>query len=211
MRSTLRLLRRFKSFWSRQPENIFFTKDHFQEQILNHGWQIGDFSYGRPVVIGGLVAKLHIGKYCSISENCSVILADHNLKHTSTYPFRNISPTGVISPSPIPDLHAISKGDINIGNDVWIGRNTTILSGLSIGDGAVIGAGSVVTKNVPPYAIVVGNPGKIARYRFTSETIEKLLEVKWWDWDPQFVFQNSAEFRQCPQDFLKKHLGESKL
>ena len=126
MRLILRLLRRLKSFLSHQPDNHFFTKDHFQEQILNYGWQIGEFSYGKPVVIGGLVAKLHIGKYCSISENCSVILADHNLNHTSTYPFRNIGLSGIISPQPIPDLHAVSKGDISIGNDVWIGRNTTI-------------------------------------------------------------------------------------
>ena len=208
MRLILRLLRRLKSFLSHKPDNHFFTKDHFQEQIINHGWQIGEFSYGRPVVIGGLVARLHIGKYCSISENCSVILADHNLNHTSTYPFRNIGLSGIISPQPIPDLHAVSKGDISIGNDVWIGRNTTILSGLTIGDGAVIGAGSVVTKNVPPYAIVVGNPGKIARFRFDSETIEQLLKVRWWDWDPEFVFQNSVELRQSPRDFLKRYSDE---
>jgi virginiamycin A acetyltransferase len=211
MRWIYRLLQRLKSLLSNYPENVFFTKDHFLDQISHQGWHIGDFSYGRPIVIGGLVAKLHIGKYCSISENCSIILADHNLKHTSTYPFRNIGLYGVISPQPVPDLHAVSKGDIFIGNDVWIGRNTTILSGLTIGDGAVIGAGSVVTKNVPPYAIVVGNPGKIVRFRFDAETIERLLKVRWWDWDPQFVFQNSADLRKSPQDFLKRHLGDTIL
>lgn len=209
MTLTSRLVRLLKNFSSRQTENCFFTKDYFSEQILNQGWKIGDYSYGQPVVIGGLVAKLHIGKYCSISENCSIILADHNLNHTSTYPFRNISLAGVISPQPVPDLHAVSKGDISIGNDVWIGRNTTILSGLSIGDGAVIGAGSVVTKDVPPYAIVVGNPSKIAKFRFDEETIEKLLKIRWWDWDPQFVFQNSSELRQTPEGFLKKYTNET--
>ena len=206
MKVTLRRLRRLRLLLSSQPENLFFTKDHFQSHIINFGWEIGDFTYGKPVVIGGMVAKLHIGKYCSISENCSIILADHNSNHVSTFPFLNVQTTGAVSPQPMPDLHAISKGDIFIGNDVWIGRNTLILSGTSIGDGAVIGAGSIITKDVPPYAIVVGNPGRIVKYRFDQFTIEKLLQIRWWDWDPSFVFENSEELRQSPEAFVVKYL-----
>lgn len=72
---------------------------------------------------------------------------------------------------------------MNIGNDVWIGRNVIVLPGVSIGNGAVVGAGSVVTKNVEKYSIVAGNPARPIRYRFTSEQIEKLEKIKWWDWD----------------------------
>jgi acetyltransferase-like isoleucine patch superfamily enzyme len=205
MRLVLRLLRRLKYLFSRQPENLFFTKDHFQSYVNNFGWEIGDFSYGKPIVIGGLVAKLHIGKYCSISENCSIILADHNSSHVSTFPFLNVVQAGAVSPQPMPDLHAISKGDVSIGNDVWIGRNTIILSGTTIGDGAVIGAGSVITKDVPPYAIVVGNPGRIVKYRFEQMVIEKMLTIRWWDWDPSFIFLNSEDLRQSPDAFVAKY------
>lgn len=206
MNSALRHIRRIVTNFSSRADQPFFTKDYFENYILHHGWQIGDFSYGKPAVIGGMVAKLHIGKYCSISENCSIILADHNSSHVSTFPFLNVGLSGVISPQPFPDLHATSKGDVHIGSDVWIGRNTVILSGTNIGDGAVIGAGSIVTKDVPPYGIVVGNPARLVRYRFDQDVILKLLQIKWWDWDPNFVFENSKDLRSNTQDFVKKYL-----
>jgi virginiamycin A acetyltransferase len=206
MQALLHRMRRIMSVLSPGAGEQFFTKDYFESYIKQYGWQIGEFSYGKPTVIGGMVAKLHIGKYCSISENCSIILADHNSSFVSTFPFLNIEQSGVISPQPFPDLHATSKGDVRIGNDVWIGRNTVILSGTSIGDGAVIGAGSVVTKDVPPYGIVVGNPARLVKYRFDQDVIHKLLQVKWWDWDPSFVFENSKDLRSSTQDFLKKYL-----
>ena len=79
--------------------------------------------------------------------------------------------------------HPSSKGDIVVGNDVWIGYQSCILSGVTIGNGAIIGARSVITKDVPPYAIVAGNPAKFVRYRFPQETIDKLESLAWWDWD----------------------------
>ena len=86
------------------------------------------------------------------------------------------------------DYHA-TKGDVTVGNDVWIGYGATILSGVTIGDGAVIGTHAVVTKDVPPYAIVAGNPGKIVKYRFSEEIINKFLEIKWWDWDYEQIYK----------------------
>jgi carbonic anhydrase/acetyltransferase-like protein (isoleucine patch superfamily) len=81
----------------------------------------------------------------------------------------------------------LSKGDVIIGNDVWIGIGVLILSGVKIGDGAIIGANTVVRSKVPPYAIVIGNPGKIVGYRFSEEKIKLLLEMRWWDWDKKCI------------------------
>ena len=80
-----------------------------------------------------------------------------------------------------PEL-ARTKGPIVIGNAVWIADNVTILAGAQIGDGAVIGAGAIVTKNIPPYAIAVGNPARVIKKRFSEQIIDQLLEIKWWDW-----------------------------
>ena len=95
-----------------------------------------------------------------------------------TYPFNALFSEGAHITG-----HPSSKGDIVIGNDVWIGYQSCILSGVTIGNGAIIGAKSVVTKDVPPYAIVAGNPAKFIRYRFPQETIDKLENLAWWDWD----------------------------
>ena len=84
--------------------------------------------------------------------------------------------------------HPATKGDIRIGNDVWIGEDAKILSGVTIGDGAVIGANSLVTKNVPPYAVVGGVPAKIIKYRFPENVISRLLQIKWWDWDYAYLY-----------------------
>ena len=83
-----------------------------------------------------------------------------------------------------------TKGDVTIGNDVWVGRNVMILSGVTIGDGSVIGAGSVVTSDVPPYAIAAGNPARIIRLRFDVKTVERLLQIKWWNWSIEKVLAN---------------------
>lgn len=101
--------------------------------------------------------------------------------------------------------HPSTKGDVDIGNDVWIAKEAVILSGVKIGDGAVIGAGAVAAKDVPPYAIVVGNPARIVRKRFDEETIQRLLQIKWWDWDdtqierflPMILSQDTAAFLQA--------------
>ena len=87
--------------------------------------------------------------------------------------------------------HPTCKGDIQIENDVWIGATSTIMSGVTIHNGAIVGAGSTVTKDVPPFAIVAGNPGKIVKYRFTEEQIKKLLQISWWDWEEEQIKDNA--------------------
>lgn len=140
--------------------------------------QVGDYTY---IARNSWVSKTSIGKFCSIGPNLVCGWGVHPVDGISTSPmfYSTLKQNGMT-------LSAIDKAQerkpIKIGNDVFIGMNVTILDGNTIGDGAVIGAGAVVSKDIPPYAIAVGNPIKILRYRFDESTITKLLDIKWWDW-----------------------------
>ena len=128
--------------------------------------------------------KITIGSYCSFADAISIIGGgEHDKNWISTYPF--------IELWNLEDLEYIKKprykGSIEIGSDVWIAHGVTILSGVSIGHGAVIGAESVVTKNIPPYSIAVGNPARVIKYRFAPEIILELLQIRWWEWDKDSI------------------------
>lgn len=125
--------------------------------------------------------KLIIGKFCQIASGVTFIMngANHLQDSISTYPFAIF---GADWKNAMEGKSYPSKGDTRIGNDVWIGFDATIMPGISIGDGAIIGSKSVVTKDVPPYTIVGGNPTKEIRKRFSEAQIEELLQLKWWDW-----------------------------
>ena len=133
--------------------------------------KVGNYTYGNLYVhISNTERQLTIGNYCSIAENvCFVLSSDHPLNRVSTFPFK----TMILG---IPK-DGLSKGDIIVEDDVWIGYGATIMSGVHIGQGAVVAAGAVVTKDVPPYAIVGGVPAKVIKYRFEPEMIEELLKV----------------------------------
>lgn len=128
--------------------------------------------------------KLIMGKFCSIASGAKFIFnsANHTLNSLSTYPFPLFFEEWNLDKQHVASAWD-NKGDIVIGNDVWIGYEAVILSGVHIGDGAVIGARAVVTKDVPPYAIVAGIPAKEVRKRFDEETINKLQQMQWWNWD----------------------------
>lgn len=127
--------------------------------------------------------RLVIGKFCSIACGAKFIFncANHTLKSLSTYTFPLFFEEWDLQKSEVASAWD-NKGDIVIGNDVWIGYDAVIMAGVTIGDGAIIGARAVVTKNVEPYSIVGGVPAKEIRKRFAPETIERLLKLQWWNW-----------------------------
>lgn len=127
-------------------------------------------------------AKLVVGSFCSIASNCNIYLGGGNHRHdwVTTYPF------GHLHKDTFNNYHGVgvtTKGDVTIGNDVWIGANATIMSGVTLGDGVVVANNSHVVTNAEPYSLIGGNPAKFIKYRFKPEQIEKLLQIKWWDWD----------------------------
>lgn len=135
--------------------------------------------------------KLIIGKFCSIACGTKFMFncANHTLKSLSTYTFPLFYEEWELEKSNITTAWD-NKGDIVIGNDVWIGYEAVIMAGVHIGDGAIIAARAVVTKDVPPYAIVGGTPAKEIRKRFDAEVIQQLLILKWWNW-------STDKIRQC--------------
>lgn len=135
--------------------------------------------------------RLIIGKFCSIACGAKFLFnsANHALKPLTTYPFPIFWKEWGLEMTAITDAWD-NKGDIVIGNDVWIGYEAVIMSGVTIGDGAIIGTRAVVTKDVPPYAIVGGVPAKIIRKRFDDKTIGTLLRLQWWNWPPEKIKRN---------------------
>ena len=159
----------------RLRENRFFTS-------LNPayaGHRIGKWTYGSPdVPKGDEGATLTVGKFCSFADEVKILTGhEHRIDWVSTYPFAVAFPGAKNLPFP-----ARTKGNVVIGHDVWVGTGALILSGVTIGNGAVIGARSVVTHDVPPYAVVGGVPAQVIKFRFDAPTIEALQRVAWWDW-----------------------------
>lgn len=135
--------------------------------------------------------KLYIGKFCSIACGVRFLFnsANHSMASLSTYPFLIFFEEWGLDVSRITDAWD-NKGDIVVGNDVWIGYEAVILAGVTIGDGAIIGTRAVVTKDVPPYTIVGGVPAKVIRKRFSDDVISALLKTKWWDWPADKIAKN---------------------
>lgn len=160
-------------------------------------FDIGDYTYGKPKIYADSTS-FSMGKFCSIADDVKIYAgAEHNYNWVSSYNFSaKFACKSCVS----------SKGKVEIGNDVWIGDGALILSGVKIGDGAVIGAKAVITKDVEPYSIVAGNPAKLIKYRFDEKYIDKLLEIKWWDWDIKKIEQNfDLILSENVEKFIEKH------
>ena len=149
--------------------------------------------------------KLKVGKFCSIACGAKFLFnsANHALKSLSTYPFPIFFEEWELDVRNITSAWD-NKGDIVIGNDVWIGYEAVIMAGVTIGDGAIIGTRAVVTKDVPPYTIVGGVPAKQIRKRFSEEVIAYLLDLKWWDWPIEKISQNIESIKNGNLKELKQ-------
>lgn len=161
------------------------TREQFRHEIDNLGWSIGKHTYGRPLIYSTGHQKLKIGSYTAIGHAVTIALAYHRPDFTSIFPFvvyKNLWPN---VPGDVSDH--LSRGGVEIGSDVWIGHGVFIGDGVKIGDGAVIGAHAVVTKDIPPYSIAVGNPATVKRQRFPDHISDRLLKLRWWDWPDEKV------------------------
>lgn len=185
LKHRLKIHRNYQEWRKRNPHNTTSAVNNFIFECVD----VGKATYGDlNVLTFDDQSHLSIGNYCSIASEVTFVLsADHYLNHISTYPFRaKITKTT--------SLEAVSKGDIVIEDDVWIGCRATILSGVHVGQGAVIAAGAVVTKDVPPYAIVGGVPAKIISYRFQEELRAELSKVDFSAIDEEFIRKHEEEF-----------------
>lgn len=139
-----------------------------------------------------------VGKYCSIGPGVKILTGgEHRTDRVSTFPFR----TRITMADGV-NHDATSKGPTTIGNDVWIGTDALILSGVRIGDGAVVGARSVVASDVPPYSIVAGNPARIIRLRFPEDRIRLLQAIAWWNWSDEEIAANVESFYSDADTFI---------
>jgi virginiamycin A acetyltransferase len=163
----------------------------FKSVISGNNIQIGKYTSinGPNTTIYSEVNAISIGNFCSIARNVDIQEWNHPIHTLSTCMMNNKLMGGNIREE------MESKGAIKIGHDVWIGAQAVILSGATIGDGAIIGANAVVAGNIPPYAIAVGNPAKVIRYRFNEETIAQLLKIEWWNWEIEKIKNNIHLFQ----------------
>lgn len=199
---SIRLLRRFA-----YKALVVLRRNQFDNDYLRHilstfhDIHIGSHTYGGCFDLNCIPPGTIIGNFCSLASNVFIITQDHLKNAVSTHPFLFKPEFGCVKK----DIR--KKHNLVIGNDVWIGYHATILPGVyRIGDGAIIAAGSIVSKDVPPYAVVAGVPAVIKKYRFSENIIEELLRIKWWDWPEEKIFNNTDVF-YAPEEFVEKFRG----
>ena len=204
---------------------IYDNECYNKEDVVYRGVKIGRYTYGYKELLEYFPLAESIGRYCSINGTAK-IWNNHPMDCVTTHPMldyrmfysyekqeqRNAfcmqygkhHDNAPFESSPIRD-----NKPIKIGNDVWIGANVIILPGVVIGDGAVLAAGAIITKEVEPYSIVGGVPAKLIKKRFSDEMIEKLLEIKWWNWTSEGIEENIELFYQ-PEEFIKSWYAREK-
>ena len=190
------------------PDGTIIEQVVHLNKVLDHPRiSVGEFSYYHnfeklddyvialaPYLFPLSPDRLIIGKFVQIAHGVRFITAsaNHDMRGFSTYPFMNFMMTSETTSDDIKQMFECSenKGDITVGNDVWIGMEATIMPGVTIGNGAIIGAKSVVTKDIAPYTIVAGNPAQSVKKRFDGKTIETLQRIAWWNWPIEKIEAN---------------------
>ena len=171
------------------------------------GFPVGKYSYGISQFFRLRINIETIGAFCSFAPNITITGSNHPLKYVTTHPFIYCKDFGRFIDRDNFALQDKKKnGKVTIGNDVWIGQNAVILPSVSIGNGAIVGAGAIVTKDVPDYAVVGGNPAKVIRYRFDEERIRTLNRMQWWDWDDEAIRARIGSFTDVDRFFTPDQL-----
>jgi virginiamycin A acetyltransferase len=206
-----------KKYPVKLPDGNVWPHTIFLKNFIDHpNIQIGDFTYFNdfrlpvndvrqllvPYMHLGAPEKLIIGKFVQIAHGTQIITssANHQMDGFSTYPFSVFGEPW----SSMYEAKWPNKGNTIVGNDVWIGHEALIMPAVSVGDGAIIASRSVVTKNIPPYSIVAGNPAKVISHRFDDKMIATLVKIKWWDWPIEVINKNIATIVAADIDALKK-------
>ena len=165
---------------------------------------VGRHTYGvtwRKILFPKKDSPLNVGAFCSVAGDVLFMCSGQHLTESATsFPIHS----RILKQSD-PVENGGKPGGITVGNDVWIGHGAIILPGVEIADGAVVGAGAVVTRNVPPYAIVGGSPARLIRYRFSEDIIAKLLSIQWWHWDDEKIKREAATLTGPIETFIAKH------
>jgi len=183
---------------------LFEGKNRITEGVVLRNCKLGIATY---VGVNTKLEKVNVGRYCSIGPNVRVVLGTHPADtFVSTFPAffstRKQAGFSFVRENKFEEFKYADRENkyaVVIGNDVWIGDGAVLLQGIEIGDGAIIAAGAVVTKNVPPYAVVAGVPAKIIKYRFTPEIVERLVEIQWWNRDISWLSKNAELFANVSQ------------
>lgn len=197
-------LQQIDFIWEDRERFKSLTKNILRDDINKFKWEVGDHTYGKPSIYEPGRAKLKIGKFCSIASGVALILGNHRMDTVTTYPFVTLKKYWPgIKKASTDDHH--SNGDINIGNDVWIGHAATILSGVTVGDGAIIAAHSLVTKDVEPYSIVGGVPARKISLRHPENIIDSLVKIKWWNWDDEIIDSRLEDMTSDVHIFIEKY------
>ncbi|HXB66324.1 MAG TPA: CatB-related O-acetyltransferase [Solirubrobacteraceae bacterium] len=201
-----RARRRLKRTLARRLPGMSAPEPRTEAWLKQNGMlSVGHRTYGgfRVLVFAGDSARVSIGSWCSIASDVEIMPGgNHRIDTVTSYPMRQYL---------VPDhMERVgqpwSKGDVRIGNDVWIGQGAKILGGVTVGDGAVVAAWSVVSKDVAPYTIVAGAPARPVRTRFSEETIASLLRIRWWDWQEEAVLERIDDLTSTDLDaFTRKY------
>ena len=193
-------------FITKRSRKIYGRKDNLKRYWYKKykNISIGKYTYGYEWIENVMLKS--VGAFCSIAPNSIIVPNDHKIEWATTSPILALKEFDFVNRNINMEYCPVENREFIIGNDVWIGANCIIFEGVTIGDGAVIGAGSVIRRNVPPYAVVVG-VDRIIKYRFSQEIIDKLLKIQWWNWSDDKIREN-IKFMYDIEKFVNKFYKE---